>query len=44
MGLNNWNSMHSIAPAGEVVLAPDVALKFVTPEVSQNHLSFFGAI
>jgi hypothetical protein len=25
----------------EVVLTPDVALRFVTPSVSQNNLSFF---
>ena len=31
--------MHLLAPAGEVVLTPGVALNFVTPEVSQNHLS-----
>jgi hypothetical protein len=31
--------MHRLAPAGKVVLAPGVALTFVTPEVIQNHLS-----
>jgi hypothetical protein len=34
--------MHLLAAAGEEVLTPSVGLKFVTPEVSQNHLSCFG--
>jgi hypothetical protein len=36
--------MHLLVPAGELVLTPGDALKFVTPEVSQNHLSCSGAI
>jgi hypothetical protein len=36
--------MHFFAPAGELVLTPSVALIFVTPEVSQHHVSCFGAI
>jgi hypothetical protein len=39
MGLNTL-----LAPAGEVGLIPGFALKFVTSEVSQNHLSLFGTI
>jgi hypothetical protein len=35
--------MHLLAPAGEEVFTPDVALYF-TPRLSQNHLSGFGAI
>jgi hypothetical protein len=37
-------SRHLLAPAGRLVLIPGVAFKFVTPEVSQNYLSCFGAI
>jgi hypothetical protein len=37
-------SMHLLAPAGEVVLTLGVALKIVTPKLSKNHLSCFSAI
>jgi hypothetical protein len=43
-GLEYLESMHLLAPAGEVVLTPDVVLKFVTPKVYHNHLSFFSII
>jgi hypothetical protein len=33
--------MHLLSPAGEVILTPCVALKFITPVVSQNHLYMF---
>jgi hypothetical protein len=36
--------VHLLAPSDEVVLIPGVALKFVTPEVNQNHCSCFGTI
>jgi hypothetical protein len=44
----NWvellESLHLLAPAGEMVFIPDFAFKFVTPEVSQNYLSCCDAI
>jgi hypothetical protein len=36
--------MHLLNPTGGVALTPGVDLKIVTPNVSQNHLSFFDAI
>jgi hypothetical protein len=41
---DNRSILHHLAPAGGVVLIPGVALKCVTPKVSQNHLLCFGAI
>jgi hypothetical protein len=43
-GFEYLNSMHFLAPAGRVVLTPSVALKIVTPEVCQNHLSCYGTV
>ena len=39
MGLSSIESMYLLAQAGEVVLTPGVAFKFLTPGVSQNYLS-----
>jgi hypothetical protein len=43
-GFELLESMDLLAPAVKVVLALGVALKFVTSEVSQNHLFCFDAI
>ena len=38
-GIEQLESMYLFAPAGEVVFTPGVAFKFLTPGVSQNHIS-----
>jgi hypothetical protein len=46
-GLNGFKwleSMHLLAPAGKVVLTPGIAVEYVALEVSQNHISCFGAL